>query len=107
MKKKFFVTLSVVVFCFTLICSNAFAINDAEARYIACEACGQGRVIEAGTTYGNWYDTAAVRECTHGGYPYYKDKEQNRLCTTYYTCTHCGSTSYYTFTESRWICLMP
>lgn len=107
MKKKFLATLSTVALCFALIGSNAFAVNDSEARYIPCEACWQGRVIEAGTTYGNWYNTGNVRECTHGGYPYYKDKEQNRTGTTRYSCTHCGSTSYYNFVESRWVCLMP
>lgn len=105
MKKKFLATLSVVVLCFTLICSNAFAINETEARYVVCGVCEQGRVIESGTTYGDWYDTAVVRVCTHGGDPYYNDKEQKRLVTTYFTCTHCGSTSYRNFTESRWVCL--
>lgn len=107
--KKIVASLLTIITCLTLFCSTAFAADETimPMRYMPCDICNNGRVLESGTEYSSWHDTGEVRTCTHNHAPYYNDKQQVRTATVLYTCTNCGATAPVVRTEYRWVCLFP
>lgn len=68
-----------------------------------CRNCGGRRFLKS-TEEGTWTLTGNVRECEHGGNPYYKDAEAQRTVTKTFACENCGTQETRTDRETRWYC---
>ena len=102
MKKRI---ANLVVAAVMLIGSFNLAASAAiQRRYIPCDNCGIGRIIETGTSTTQWHDAGVIGFCFHGGTSRVNDIYMGRTITTSYHCTNCSSGYDHTYEEIASYC---